>query len=97
MPAQDSLAPKRGGGTSLGGDAASARVLMQLLVEMDGFASSSQVFVLGATNRPGAPLDLLPPMAGFAALHGSGSAVDFPAAMATASALDTSDEGPSSS
>lgn len=49
---QDSLAPKRqseGGG---GGDAAAARVLTQLLVEMDGFAACSRVFVLGATNRP---------------------------------------------
>ncbi len=51
---QDSLAAKRGGDTSVGGDATAARVLMQLLVEMDGFAASSRVFVLGATNRPDA-------------------------------------------
>lgn len=38
----------------MGGDATAARVLMQLLVEMDGFAASSRVFVLGATNRPDA-------------------------------------------
>lgn len=38
----------------MGGDATSARVLMQLLVEMDGFAASARVFVLGATNRPDA-------------------------------------------
>lgn len=51
---QDSLAPKRqsGGGGGGGGDAAAARVLTQLLVEMDGFSACSRVFVLGATNRP---------------------------------------------
>ena len=37
------------------GDSAAARVLNQLLAEMDGLSSggvSSHVFVLGATNRP---------------------------------------------
>jgi ATP-dependent 26S proteasome regulatory subunit len=49
---QDSLAPKRQSEGSGAGDATAARVLTQLLVEMDGFSASSRVFVLGATNRP---------------------------------------------
>lgn len=48
----DSLAPKRQSEGSGAGDATAARVLTQLLVEMDGFSASSRVFVLGATNRP---------------------------------------------
>lgn len=32
---------------------ASARVVNQLLTEMDGLESRKQVFVMGATNRPG--------------------------------------------
>ena len=31
----------------------SARVVTQLLTEMDGCGEKKQVFVLGATNRPG--------------------------------------------
>ena len=54
----DALAPRRGGAAGAGvaaGDAAAARVLNQLLVEMDGLcggAGAELVFVLGATNRP---------------------------------------------
>ena len=36
-----------------GGDAAAARLLMQLLVEMDGFSPSSRVFVLGVSGMCG--------------------------------------------
>ena len=31
----------------------SARVVNQLLTEMDGLESRKQVFLMGATNRPG--------------------------------------------
>ena len=47
----DSIAQQRG--SSLG-DAGGAgdRVMNQLLTEMDGMASSKNVFIIGATNRP---------------------------------------------
>ncbi|GAB4820477.1 hypothetical protein N2152v2_007523 [Parachlorella kessleri] len=45
----DSIATRRGGQA---GDAAGARVLNQLLVEMDGLSDRGSVFVLAATNRP---------------------------------------------
>lgn len=32
---------------------ASVRVVNQLLTEMDGLESRKQVFIMGATNRPG--------------------------------------------
>ena len=44
----DSLAPARGRGSDSGG--VMDRVVAQLLTEMDGLPSD--VFVLGATNRP---------------------------------------------
>lgn len=55
---QDAIAPRRSGAAGTGsasGDSAAARVLNQLLAEMDGLSSGgagSHVFVLGATNRP---------------------------------------------
>ena len=45
----DSLAPARGRGSDSGG-VIMDRVIAQLLTEMDGLPSD--VFVLGATNRP---------------------------------------------
>ncbi|KAM3930863.1 peroxisome biogenesis factor 6 [Leptodactylus fuscus] len=51
----DSLAPNRGRSGDSGG--VMDRVVSQLLAEMDGLHSSSDVFVIGATNRP----DLLDP------------------------------------
>lgn len=51
----DSLAPNRGRSGDSGG--VMDRVVAQLLAEMDGLHSSSDVFVIGATNRP----DLLDP------------------------------------
>ncbi|KAM4041685.1 peroxisome biogenesis factor 6 [Anomaloglossus baeobatrachus] len=51
----DSLAPNRGKSGDSGG--VMDRVVSQLLAEMDGLHSSSDVFVIGATNRP----DLLDP------------------------------------
>lgn len=47
----DAIAPRRGGGIGSGGDQAVSRVVNQLLQEIDGIASGSGVFVLGATNR----------------------------------------------
>lgn len=46
----DSLAPARGQGSDSGG--VMDRVVSQLLTELDGMGSSSDVFVIGATNRP---------------------------------------------
>ncbi|KAI5614724.1 peroxisome biogenesis factor 6 isoform X1 [Silurus asotus] len=46
----DSLAPKRGRSGDSGG--VMDRVVSQLLAELDGLHSSSDVFVIGATNRP---------------------------------------------
>ncbi|MES1913108.1 MAG: hypothetical protein MHM6MM_005335, partial [Cercozoa sp. M6MM] len=46
----DSLAPARGGGADGGGVA--DRVVSSLLAELDALATSNDVFVLGATNRP---------------------------------------------
>ena len=48
----DSIAKARGGG---GGDAGGAadRVINQVLTEMDGMGAKKNVFIIGATNRPG--------------------------------------------
>lgn len=46
----DSLAPKRGAKGDSGG--VMDRIVSQLLTEMDGMTSSSDVFVIAATNRP---------------------------------------------
>ncbi|EFA78492.1 AAA ATPase domain-containing protein [Heterostelium album PN500] len=51
----DSLAPSRGNGADSGG--VMDRVVSQLLAELDGMQKSSDVFIIGATNRP----DLLDP------------------------------------
>jgi transitional endoplasmic reticulum ATPase len=48
----DAIAPRRGGGIGSGADQAVSRVVNQLLQEIDGIASGSGVFVLGATNLP---------------------------------------------
>ncbi|XP_064403165.1 nuclear valosin-containing protein-like isoform X3 [Halichondria panicea] len=45
----DALCPKR---SDMAESNASARVVNQLLTEMDGLESRKQVFVMGATNRP---------------------------------------------
>jgi transitional endoplasmic reticulum ATPase len=55
----DAVAARRGGGgggagAACAGDAAAARVLTQLLCELDGVAARGGVFVLAATNRPAA-------------------------------------------
>jgi transitional endoplasmic reticulum ATPase len=49
-----SNAPSSSPSSSAGGDAAAARVLTQLLCEMDGLASKGGVLVVAATNRPAA-------------------------------------------
>ena len=46
----DSLAPQRGRGADSGG--VMDRVVSQLLTEIDGMQGNSDVFVIGATNRP---------------------------------------------
>ncbi|XP_054006126.1 peroxisomal ATPase PEX6 [Hylaeus anthracinus] len=46
----DSLAPNRGRSGDSGG--VMDRVVSQLLAEMDGLDSSSNIFIIGATNRP---------------------------------------------
>ncbi|KYR03143.1 AAA ATPase domain-containing protein [Tieghemostelium lacteum] len=46
----DSLAPSRGNGADSGG--VMDRVVSQLLAELDGMQKSSDVFIIGATNRP---------------------------------------------
>ncbi|GLH07457.1 Transitional endoplasmic reticulum ATPase TER94 [Gryllus bimaculatus] len=51
----DSLAPNRGRNGDSGG--VMDRVVSQLLAEMDGLQKSTQLFVIGATNRP----DLIDP------------------------------------
>eukprot|EP01083_Nonionella_stella_P269333 911178_1 len=51
----DSLAPRRGQGVESGG--VMDRVVSQLLTELDGMNKTTDVFVIGATNRP----DLLDP------------------------------------
>lgn len=43
---------KQRGNNAIGSDTEQERALNQLLVEMDGFASSHHVIVIGATNRP---------------------------------------------
>ena len=45
----DALCPKRSHGESSGG----ARLVNQLLTEMDGVEGRQKVFLIGATNRPG--------------------------------------------
>ena len=37
----------------IGQSGSSARVVNQLLTEMDGLEARKQVFIMGATNRPG--------------------------------------------
>jgi len=46
----DSVAPKRGQGSDSGG--VMDRVVSQLLTELDGMNDSTDVFIIGATNRP---------------------------------------------
>ena len=47
----DALCPRREGGKAGGSNDSSARVVNQLLTEMDGMESRKGVFVMGATNR----------------------------------------------
>ncbi|KAM7475507.1 hypothetical protein LguiB_022750 [Lonicera macranthoides] len=47
----DSIATKRGSNIGEAGGPAD-RVINQLLIEMDGFATNKTVFIIGATNRP---------------------------------------------
>jgi len=48
----DSIAKSRGG--NVGDDSGAAdRVINQILTEMDGMGAKKNVFIIGATNRPG--------------------------------------------
>ena len=49
----DSIARSRGGSVGDAGGAAD-RVINQILTEMDGMGAKKNVFIIGATNRPGA-------------------------------------------
>jgi ATP-dependent Zn protease len=51
----DAVGRKRGGGQSSGGNDERENTLNQLLVEMDGFDSSTNIVILAGTNRAGAP------------------------------------------
>lgn len=48
----DSIAKARGGNVGDAGGAAD-RVINQILTEMDGMGAKKNVFIIGATNRPG--------------------------------------------
>lgn len=48
----DSIAKARGGSLGDAGGAAD-RVINQVLTEMDGMGAKKNVFIIGATNRPG--------------------------------------------
>ena len=48
----DAIGRARGKGGSMGGNDERENTLNQLLVELDGFSSSSGVVVLAGTNRP---------------------------------------------
>ncbi|MEX0658567.1 MAG: ATP-dependent zinc metalloprotease FtsH [Egibacteraceae bacterium] len=48
----DALGRARGGAASSGGNDERDQTLNQLLVEIDGFASTTGVVIMGATNRP---------------------------------------------
>jgi len=48
----DSIAKARGGSVGDAGGAAD-RVINQVLTEMDGMGAKKNVFIIGATNRPG--------------------------------------------
>jgi ribosome biogenesis ATPase len=52
----DALCPRRSDSAE---SSSSSRVVNQLLTEMDGLVARKQVFVIGATNRPGMYLLLL--------------------------------------
>lgn len=54
----DSIAKSRGGNVGDAGGAAD-RVINQILTEMDGMGAKKNVFIIGATNRPGKLLALV--------------------------------------
>jgi len=53
----DSIAKARGGSVGDAGGAAD-RVINQVLTEMDGMGAKKNVFIIGATNRPGMKSEL---------------------------------------
>ena len=48
----DTIGKKRDGGSNLGGNDEREQTLNQLLVEMDGFDSDTNLIIIAATNRP---------------------------------------------